>query len=222
MSKHNILVKESQTVPIEELSPNPINTRQHSENSINILKLSLEKYGQRKPIIVQKQGMVVRAGNGLFLAAQQLGWKKISALVVDESNIDAVGYEIMDNRSAELSEWEDEILAQQLDALTGDGFDLALTGFTPEDYEALQHELDVDDDDLARPTFGDDADDNADGMQKPKNEAYFYIEYYEHKEIYVRLKELLGEHMVTEHEIDPEHFEKIITKACKKEQKKNK
>lgn len=116
-------------VPVDSVHPNPINTRAHPDKSIAALALSLTKYGQRKPIVVQAQGSIVRAGNGLLAAALSLNWTHIAAVIVDESNTDAVAYEIMDNKSAELSTWEGESLALQLAALKEDSFDLQFTGF---------------------------------------------------------------------------------------------
>lgn len=131
IARHGILpALAALAVPIDSVRPNPANTRKHEAPSLDALKVSLAKYGQRKPIVVQKSGMLVRAGNGMLAAARELGWTHIAAVVVDESNVDAVAYELMDNKSAELSTWESEALALQLSSLKEDDIDLALTGFT--------------------------------------------------------------------------------------------
>lgn len=126
-------------VPIESLHPDPANTRKHDAKSIAMLKASLEKYGQRKPVVVQEKGRVVRAGNGLYLAAKELGWKKIAAVVVPEGDVEATAYSIADNRSAEFSAWDNEALAATLTALTESEIDLATVGFTEEELEFLVH-----------------------------------------------------------------------------------
>lgn len=133
---------DSLSIPIDSVRLNPANTRRHSPAGIDLLKASLAKYGQRKPIVVQKEGMIVRAGNGCLIAARELGWEKIAAVVIDETNIDAVAYEICDNRSAEVgSEWEWETLAQQLDVIANDGLDLDLTGFSAADLNEMINDL---------------------------------------------------------------------------------
>jgi ParB-like chromosome segregation protein Spo0J len=137
-ARHGILpALAALAVPIDSVRPNPANTRKHEKRSLDALKVSLDKYGQRKPIVVQKDGMMVRAGNGMLAAARELGWTHIAAVVVDEPNVDAVAYELMDNKSAELSTWEQEALALQLSSLKEDDIDLALTGFTSDELEAL-------------------------------------------------------------------------------------
>jgi len=102
-------------VPIENLHPDPANARKHNEKNLDAIKASLAAYGQRKPIVVQRQGMIVRAGNGTLQAAKALGWKRIAAVIVDEDNSTAAQFAIADNRTAELAEWDNETLATLLD-----------------------------------------------------------------------------------------------------------
>ena len=86
--------------------------------------------------------MVVRAGNGCLAAATALGWTHIAAVVVDEGSTDATGYEIMDNRSAEKgSDWDFEMLGQQLSALKEEDFDLDMVGFSDDEFGELLDEL---------------------------------------------------------------------------------
>jgi DNA modification methylase len=140
--KHGIIpALEGLAVPIASLMANPVNTRKHEQASLDVLRVSLDKYGQRKPIVVQSHGRIVRAGNGMLAAAKLLGWTHIAAVIVDEPNVDAVSYEIMDNKSAELSTWESEALALQLSSLKADEIDLALTGFTNKELDELLNDL---------------------------------------------------------------------------------
>ncbi len=50
-------------VPLATLNPDPANARKHGPKNLDAMKASLAKFGQRKPIVVQRDGMVVRAGN---------------------------------------------------------------------------------------------------------------------------------------------------------------
>lgn len=116
-------------VPIDSLSEDPTNARFHDERNINAIVASLKTFKQRKPIVVQKQGMVARAGNGTLQAAKQLGWTHIAAVVVDEGNVDAAAYAIADNRSAELAAWDWPGLVENMQELDTEGFDLTLVGW---------------------------------------------------------------------------------------------
>lgn len=104
-------------VPISSLQFDPKNARKHDRRNLDAIKTSLEKFGFRQPIIVQKQGMIVRAGNGRMMASQELGWTHIPALIVDEAEAAAVAYAIADNRTAELAEWDFDVLSDYLQML---------------------------------------------------------------------------------------------------------
>lgn len=107
-------------VPLGDLTLDQANARKHDARNLAAIGDSLTRFGQRLPVVVQKQGMVVRAGNGRVEAARALGWSEVAAVVVDESNVDATAYALVDNRTAELAEWDDETLRATLAALEAD------------------------------------------------------------------------------------------------------
>lgn len=107
-------------VPIADLRPDPSNARRHDERNVEAIVASLSRFGQRLPLVVQKQGMIVRAGNGRMQAAKSLGWTHLACVVVDEGSVDATAYAIADNRTAELATWDDETLASLLQSLPDD------------------------------------------------------------------------------------------------------
>lgn len=113
----------------------PANARKHNKRNVEAIAASLSKFGQRKPIVVQKDGMVVRAGNGTLDAAKSLGWTHIAAVVLDDDNTTATAFAIADNRTAELAEWDAESLASLLGQL--DTNILPSTGFTDAEIEAV-------------------------------------------------------------------------------------
>ena len=51
-----------ETVAIESLELDPNNARKHSKRNLDAIAASLEKFGQRKPIVIHN-GVVI-AGNG--------------------------------------------------------------------------------------------------------------------------------------------------------------
>src|SRR4051812_15259375 len=104
-------------VPIESLTLDPANARKHDARNLDAIKGSLKRFGQRFPIVVQRQGMVVRAGNGRLMAAKDLGWTHIAALTVDENDIEAVSFSLADNRTSDLSTFDDEALTALLQSL---------------------------------------------------------------------------------------------------------
>lgn len=136
---------QSLAIEINSLTPDPRNARAHSPRNLDAIAESLRVHGQRKPIVVQRSGddLVVRAGNGTMEAATtRLGWEYLAAVVVDESDDEAIAFAIRDNRTAELAEWDLEALADGLHHLVDVGVEMESLGFEAFEYEPL---LDVGD-----------------------------------------------------------------------------
>lgn len=125
-------------VPIATLNHDPANARKHGPRNMDSIRASLARFTQRTPLVVQRQGMVVRKGNGTLEAAKLLGWDQIAAVIVDEGDVEATAYAIADNRTAELAEWDDAVLGRLLSSLGGDSaIDVALTGFNEHEIAKL-------------------------------------------------------------------------------------
>ena len=132
----------SKVVKVENLTPDPKNARKHNDRNISVIAESLNKFGQRKPIVVTPEGVVI-AGNGTLQAAKYLGWKELSVVEIpkdwDESMVRA--YALADNRSAELAEWDTAILSEQLFELENE-LDLKSFGFELPSVESDEAPLD--------------------------------------------------------------------------------
>jgi ParB-like chromosome segregation protein Spo0J len=130
-------------VLVSSLIPDPSNARKHDQKNLDAIKGSLVKFGQRKPIVVK--GNIVIAGNGTLAAAQALGWERIDVTKADDmTTTEAAAYALADNRTAELAEWDMEVLGSTLQGLREDGFDIGEIGFDPGD---LEFQPDLPDDD---------------------------------------------------------------------------
>ena len=116
-------------ISITDLSLDPKNARKHSARNLEAIAASLEKFGQRKPIVVHRG--VVLAGNGTLEAAKSLGWTEIDVAEVpdDWDNDTAKAYALADNRTAELAEWDESELAKQLLELQDADWDITEIGF---------------------------------------------------------------------------------------------
>jgi len=119
-----------ETVPLTSLTPDPQNARKHNKRNLDAIAASLNKFGQRKPIVVTHDGTVI-AGNGTLEAATSLGWKEISIARAPEDWDDNTvrAYALADNQTGALAEWDDEILNTALEELTSEGWDIAELGF---------------------------------------------------------------------------------------------
>jgi len=120
--------------PIAGLVLDPRNARKHPERNLAATAESLETFGQRKPIVVNRNGMVVEAGNGTLEAARAMAeedgrWSWLAQVLVDDDPATATGFGLADNRTAELAEWDGDRLLELVrelegaDELTGVGWD---------------------------------------------------------------------------------------------------
>jgi site-specific DNA-methyltransferase (adenine-specific) len=119
-----------ETLQIKDLTPDPQNARQHDEKNLKAIQGSLKEFGQRKPIVINQDGVIV-AGNGTVEAAKRLGWLKIDAVRIpaDWTPEQTKAFALADNRTAELAAWSPEVLAAQLVELEAAGFEIEEFGF---------------------------------------------------------------------------------------------
>lgn len=115
-------------VAVDTLTLDPANARKHPERNLEAIKGSLARFGQQKPIVVSKDGVVV-AGNGTLAAARVLGWEKVSVVRTALTGTDLTAFALADNRTAELAEWDDTVLGATLHSLREIDFDLGSIGF---------------------------------------------------------------------------------------------
>ncbi len=111
-------------IACDTLVLDPANARKHPEKNLSAVKASLRVYGHAKPIVVNRRGNVVEAGNGTLEAARALGWSHVAAVLVDDDATTAAGFGIADNRSAELAEWDQEALDALLATVSSDDAEL--------------------------------------------------------------------------------------------------
>lgn len=124
-------------VPTSSLEVDPRNARRHDPRSIAEITRSLQTYQQRKPIVYNRRTGLVIAGNGTLEAFRAAGWKWIAAVGVEDDPTTAAGYSIADNRTAELSEWDEARLQELLAELEAAGVSSVEVGFTQEELSAL-------------------------------------------------------------------------------------
>ena len=128
-------------VPVADLVPDPANARSHPEKNLAAIQNSLRAYGQRKPLVVRREGMIVEAGNGTLACAKALGWTHVAAVVVDDDALTATGFSLADNRSGELAEWDDATLARLLVDLRDEDVVLDDLGWDDAEVDALLAEV---------------------------------------------------------------------------------
>lgn len=115
---------------ISDLTLDPKNARKHSQKNLDAISASLKQFGQRKPIVITNEGLIL-AGNGTLEAAKALGWDRIDVAIVpdDWDENTAKAFALADNRTAELAEWDKLVLAETLLELVDAEFNIEELGF---------------------------------------------------------------------------------------------
>lgn len=131
-----------ESIAIAKLSVDPNNARTHSDRNLTAIAESLKQFGQRKPIVVTSDNVVI-AGNGTLVAAMTLDWDHIDIVRIppDWSDEQIKAFAIADNRTQDLSAFDTDVLLKQLEELESADFDLGSLGFDG-DYITELGELD--------------------------------------------------------------------------------
>jgi DNA modification methylase len=122
-------------VPIDSLELDPKNARLHPEKNREATKASLAERGQVLPITVRLANRVVMTGNSTLELARELGWSHIAATFRDYTEQEAAAWAIAHNRSAELAEWDLEVLGETI--LEFPDVDWQAVGFDAADIDAF-------------------------------------------------------------------------------------
>jgi hypothetical protein len=117
-------------VPVGVLRTNPANLRDHDDRSLDTIAAGLRRFGQRLPLIVRPDGVIL-AGNGRWLAATtRLGWSHVAAVTVMDDDAAAEAFAMFDNRVGEVgTSWRFDALAAVLQAAAARGDDLGALGW---------------------------------------------------------------------------------------------
>lgn len=117
---------------VSELVNDPRNARAHDDNSITSIMASIGEFKQQTPIVIDEAGVVVK-GNGTLEAFRRLGRTEIICIITDLPEKKKKAYAIADNRTGDMSSWNQEVLAETLTEIQqADPAMLEATGFTAE------------------------------------------------------------------------------------------
>jgi len=118
-----------ETADINTIKPYENNPRKLKDSAIEKVAMSLKEYGFRQPIVVDKDRIIV-VGHTRYRASKKLGLKEVPITIADNLTPEQINaYRIADNRTAEESEWDDELLKMEIKDLEAKDFKLDLLGF---------------------------------------------------------------------------------------------
>jgi DNA modification methylase len=124
-------------VPIRDLRPSEKNSRLHPKKQIEKLARAIHDFGFLIPVLIDAESKLI-AGHARIEAAQRLGQSEVPCIrAAHLSEAEKRAFTIIDNRLAEDSAWDFQVLAQELEFLRVEGVDLQMTGFEISELEGI-------------------------------------------------------------------------------------
>lgn len=102
--------------PINQVIPYEKNPR-INDNAVPAVMKSIEEFGFKVPIVIDKNGTIV-TGHTRLKAAKKLGMKTVPCIVADDLTPEQIkAFRLADNKVAEAAEWDMELLNEELDGI---------------------------------------------------------------------------------------------------------
>lgn len=121
---------------IKEIQPYEKNPR-INDDAVDAVAASIKEFGFRQPIVVDSDDVII-CGHTRYKAAIQLGLEKVPVHVAKDLSPEQIkAYRIADNKTAELAEWNYDLLPIELGELEACNYDLDLLGFNQEELAQL-------------------------------------------------------------------------------------
>lgn len=140
-----------QNVSIDKIKPYENNPRDN-EAGVDAVANSIDEFGWQQPIVVDKDNVII-VGHTRYKAAKKLGMKEVPVVVADKLSEEQVkAYRLADNKTGELTDWDDGLLDSELDDILN--IDMSDFGFDidmPDDEDNEAKEDDFDEEPPAKP-----------------------------------------------------------------------
>jgi DNA modification methylase len=121
---------------LSDVKPYPGNPR-INDAAVDAVAASIREFGFRQPIVVDGEGVII-CGHTRWKAAQKLGLDQVPVHVAQDLTPEQIrAYRIADNKTAELAEWNLDLLPVELSHLSEAGYDLGLLGFDQDELAKL-------------------------------------------------------------------------------------
>ena len=141
-------------VDVAKLKPYDKNTRKHEDYDVSQIAKSIEQYGFNDPIGIWGKDNIIVEGHGRLIAAKKLGMEKVPCIRLDDlTDEQRREYAIMHNKTAELSTWDFDLLAEDIGELDFSGFDIDWGIVSPDDYGESFELPDGDKSEICQMTF---------------------------------------------------------------------
>lgn len=113
---------------IKDVKPYANNPR-NNDDAVEATANSIKEFGWQQPIVVDKNGVII-VGHTRLKAAKKLKLKQVPVTVAENLTDEQVkAYRLADNKTGELADWNEDLLASELEELGNLDFDMSEFGF---------------------------------------------------------------------------------------------
>ncbi len=126
----------AQWVHIDDVTPWENNPRNNDHAVAHVAK-SIERFGWGAPIIARRSDGVIIAGHTRHKAAKSLGMDKVLVRYMDLDPAQSAALALADNKLNEIADWNEDQLADVLQELADQSFDLSGLGWNNEEIESI-------------------------------------------------------------------------------------
>lgn len=137
---------------VADVKPYSRNAKKHDDKQIANVAESIKQFGWQQPIVCDADGVII-IGHCRLLAAKKLGLKKVPVKTVDNLSEEQVKkLRALDNKLNE-SDWDFDLLAEDIGELDFSGFDIDWGIVSPDDYGESFELPDGDKSEICQMTF---------------------------------------------------------------------
>ena len=132
-----------EVVKLEDLKPNPHNPNTHPQEQIELLAEIYNKTGIRAAITVSRLSGYIVKGHGRLLAAQYAGFESFPIEYQEFADLEEETAALLaDNKIAEFAQIDNKILAELVEELDFENFDIGATGYSKDEFDDILQALD--------------------------------------------------------------------------------
>lgn len=138
-------------VPVKSLKPYGKNPRKN-DKAVEYVANSIRRFGFKQPIVIDSQYEIV-CGHTRWKASKVLGLETVPCVMADDLTPEEIAvYRLADNKTAEVAEWDFDLLEDEFNMIDPEEFDLSDFGFFQDGEEPEKAPAEVTEDEFDEST----------------------------------------------------------------------
>ena len=138
-------------LPLKAIKPYKKNPRKN-DKAVEFVANSIRQFGFRNPIIIDENYEIV-CGHTRWKAAKVIGLESVPCIMADDLNEDQIrAFRLADNKTAEMADWDFDLLEMEFNDIDPELFDMSDFGFFQDDETEDKAPTEVTEDDFDETT----------------------------------------------------------------------